>query len=67
MNDHDYSIPQSVSAALRNRGAEALLVPSATLLGANLVVFPDRLLDGSNLEVLASRETRLYVEPDESS
>ena len=69
MDDHDYSFPQSASAALRNRGAEALLVPSATLLGANLVVFPDRLLDGSSLEVVASRATRLYVErePDESS
>lgn len=69
MDDHDYSFPQSVSAALRDRGAEALLVPSATLLGANLVVFPDRLLDGSSLEVVASHATRLYVErkPDESS
>jgi RES domain-containing protein len=68
MDDHDYSLPQSVSAALRDRGAEALLVPSATLLGANLVVFPDLLLDGSNLEVLDARATRLYVEkkPGES-
>jgi predicted amidohydrolase len=68
MDDYDYSFPQSVSAALRDRGAEALLVPSATLLGANLVVFADRLLDGSSLEVLASRATRLYVErkPGES-
>lgn len=62
MDDHNYTFPQSVSAALRDRGAEALLVPSATLLGANLVVFSDRLLAGSSLEVIASRETRLYVE-----
>lgn len=69
MDDHDYSFPQSVSTALRDRGAEALLVPSATLLGANLVVFPDRILERSDLEVVASRGTRLYVEsnPDESS
>ena len=69
IDDHDYSFPQSVSAALRHRGAEALLVSSATLLGANLVVFPDCLLEGSSLEVVASRTTRLYVqsEPDESS
>jgi RES domain-containing protein len=65
MDDHDYAFPQSLSAALRDRGAEAFLVPSATLLGANLVVFPDRLRDGSSLEVVDSRETRLYVEsPD---
>lgn len=60
--DRDYSLPQSLAATLRERGAEAFLVPSATLLGSNLVVFPDRLRDGSNLEILESRKTRLYVE-----
>lgn len=69
IDDHDYSLPQGVAAALRSRGAEALLVPSATLLGTNLVVFPDRLLEGSTLAVVAARATRLYVErePKESS
>lgn len=62
MYDHDYSFPQSISVALRDRGAEALLVPSATLLGDNLVVFPDLLLEGSSLEVSATHETRLYVD-----
>ena len=62
VDDRNYSFPQSVSAALRNQGAEAFLVPSATLLGINLVVFPDRLRDGSSLEILESRKTRLYVE-----
>lgn len=66
VEDHDYSFSQSLSAKLRDRGAEALLVPSATLLGNNLVVFPDRLHDGSSLEVLATRETRLYVPPYDS-
>lgn len=60
--DYEYSLPQSLAATLRERGAEAFIVPSATLLGANLVVFPDRLRDASNLEVLGSRRTRLYVE-----
>lgn len=69
MYDHDYSFPQSLSAALLDRRCEALLVPSATLLGANLVVFPNHLVEGSSLEIVASRPTRLYVEkkPDESS
>lgn len=69
IDDHDYSFPQSISVALRDRGAEALLVPSATLLGDNLVVFPDLLLKGSSLEVAATQETRLYVDKkaDESS
>lgn len=62
IDDREYSLPQSLSAALRERGAEAFLVPSATLLGNNLVVFPDRLRDGSSLEVFESRKTRLYVE-----
>ncbi len=65
IEDHDYTFPQSFSAALRRRGAEAFLVPSATLLGTNLVVLPDRLHEGSSLEVLQSKPTRLYVErPD---
>lgn len=61
VNNHDYTFSQSLSATLRDRGAEALLVPSATLLGNNLVVFPDRLHDESGLEILGTRETRLYV------
>lgn len=62
MDDHDYSFTQSLGAALRQRGAEAFLVPSATLLGTNLVTFPDRLHDKASLEVVSSRATRLYVE-----
>lgn len=62
IDDHDYTFPQSLSAAFRKRGAEAFLVPSATLLGSNLVVFPDRLRDGSSLTASGSRRARLYVE-----
>lgn len=65
MEDHDHIFPQSLSAALRQRGAEAFLAPSATLLGTNLVVLPDRLREGSRLEVLQSKPTRLYVERPE--
>lgn len=61
-DDHDYTFAQSLSAALRRRGAEGFVVPSATLLGSNLVVFPDRLRDGSILRVSRSSRTRLYVE-----
>ena len=60
--DRDYSLPQNLAMVLRERGAEAFLVPSATLLGTNLVVFPDRLRGESGLEILDSRPTRLYVE-----
>lgn len=51
IDDRDYSFPQSLSAALRERGVEAFLVPSATLLGSNLVVFSDRLQGESSLEL----------------
>ena len=67
LKDHDHSFSQSLSATLRDRGAEALLMPSATMLGNNIVVFPDRLYDGSSLEVVRTRRTRLYVPRPEQS
>jgi hypothetical protein len=42
-DDLDYRLPQRLAAVARARGAEGLLVPSATRLGHNLVVFTDRL------------------------
>jgi len=36
-------LPQAIGRAARLAGYEALLVPSAATLGANLVIFPDRL------------------------
>jgi hypothetical protein len=62
LDDTDYSIPQALAAAARERGAEGIIVPSATRLGDNLIVFPDRLQAGSELVVVASRDPRLYVE-----
>jgi hypothetical protein len=41
--DLDYRVPQAIAAAAIARGAEGLLVPSATRLGDNLIVFPDHL------------------------
>lgn len=62
IDDRDLDLPRSLSAALRDLGAEAFLVPSATLLGTNLVVFPDLLTDGSTFELSKSQEARLYAE-----
>jgi hypothetical protein len=42
-------------------GAEAVLVPSATGMGDNLVLFPDQLTAASRLTVISSRDPRLYV------
>lgn len=58
----DYSVSQSFGAAALAMGAEGLLVPSATRLGDNLVVFPTQLRSDSRLDVIGSRDPVLYVE-----
>ncbi len=62
LNDLDYTVPQRIAAAALATGAEGLLVPSATRLGDNLVVFPDQLHPDSRLEIVGSRDPVLYVE-----
>lgn len=61
IQDFDYSTTQAISAAAISRGAEAILVPSATALGDNLVVFPNRLETSSRIAVIGSRDPRLFV------
>jgi hypothetical protein len=61
-HDTDYEITQSIGAAADGEGFEGLLVPSATRLGDNLVLFPDRLGAQSTISVVSSRDPRLYVE-----
>src|SRR5262245_17936699 len=58
LDDLDLAVPQSLVAA-RRRGAEGLVVPSASLLGDNLVIFLDRLRPTSLIEVVRSIEPRL--------
>jgi hypothetical protein len=41
---------------------EGLLVRSATRLGDNLILFPDNLRAGSRIEVVPSRDPRLFVQ-----
>ena len=43
---------QSVSERIRSAGAEGIVVPSATLTGRNLVLFPDRLQPGSSIRLV---------------
>ncbi len=59
--DYEFSITQEVAAAAIARGAEAILVPSATGLGDNLVIFPTQLQNTSKLVVVSTRDPRLYV------
>lgn len=62
LNDLDYTTSQRLGAATLAMGVEGMLVPSATRLGDNLVVFPDQLHPDSRLDVVGSRDPVLYVE-----
>lgn len=61
IRDSDFAITQEIAAATIAQGAEGILVPSATGLGDNLVVFPAQLRSGSRLAVAGNRDPRLYV------
>lgn len=70
IDDRDYSVPhepsttQQLALAALDRGAEGILVPSATLLGANLVILTDNVLSSSRIEVLSFIDPRLHAERD---
>ncbi|MEX1254681.1 MAG: RES family NAD+ phosphorylase [Dehalococcoidia bacterium] len=57
--DYDFEPTQALAAAAIDRDAEGILVPSATGLGDNLIVFPTRVQASSRLAVLDSRDPRL--------
>ena len=59
--DPDYTVPQSIAAAAIARGAEGLVVPSATRFGDNLILFPKHFRAGSKLTVVETIDPRLYV------
>lgn len=61
VRDYDFALTQEIAAAAIAQGAEGILVPSATDLGENLVVFPAQLRGASRLTVTGSRDPRLYV------
>ncbi len=58
-HDTDYRATQALGAAADRRGLEGLLVPSATGLGDNLILFPQNLGAGSRIAVVSSRDPRL--------
>ncbi|MBI4496616.1 MAG: RES family NAD+ phosphorylase [Chloroflexi bacterium] len=61
VRDYDFTLTQEIAAAAIAHGAEGILVPSATALGDNLVVFPAQLRSTSRLTVVGGRDPRLYV------
>lgn len=62
VHDTDYEAPQAIGSAAQSKGLEGLLVPSATRLGDNLILLPENLRAGSRIELISSRDPRLYVE-----
>lgn len=63
LHDTEYSAGHKLAAAAIARGAEGILVPSATRLGDNVVLFPNRLHPESRLAVIEYRDgLRLFPE-----
>jgi hypothetical protein len=60
-DDYDYSLTQALAETAVQRGAEALLVPAASLVTSNLVVFVENLVPTSVIEAIDSIDPRLYV------
>ena len=60
--DMNYRAPQAIARAAIDRGAEGILVPSATRLGHNLIIFPHCLRPSSRIAVVRSVDPRIYVD-----
>ncbi len=59
----DYEPTQAITAAAMARGCQGILVPSATCLGDNLIIFTDELHDlDHQIRLVGSRVPCLYVD-----
>ena len=61
VHDTDYVLTQQIGAASLALGVEGILVPSATLLGENLVLWVSQFRPTSRIEVLSSEDPRFFV------
>lgn len=61
LHDTDYHVTQQIGAASVALGVEGILVPSATLLGDNLVLWVSQMSPTSRVVMLSSEDPRLYV------
>jgi hypothetical protein len=59
MDDGDYELTQRIGKIVYERGFEGMLVPSATALGDNLILFPLNIRATSRMEIVSSRDPRL--------
>lgn len=62
VSDRDYNITQQLGSSAVSAGFEGMLIPSATALGDNLIVFTAQMREGSRLAVVRSRDPRLFVD-----
>lgn len=60
-HDTDFRVAQAVGRAAFDRGTEGILVPSATQLGDNLVLYPSNFQRGTYARVIETIDPRLYV------
>ena len=63
-HDTDHRATQALGAVAAFGGLEGLLVPSATNLGDNLILFPQNLSSVSQIAIVSGRDPRLYVRRD---
>lgn len=61
LHDPGYHVTQQIGPASVALGVEGILVPSATLLGDNIVFWVSRLHSASRIVVLSNEHPRLYV------
>lgn len=61
VHDTEYRLTQEIGAASVALGVEGILVPSATLLGENLVLWVSHFRPTSRIEVLSSEDPRFFV------
>lgn len=61
LEDAAYNLGQDIGSAAFILGYEAMLIPSATRLGTNRIVFPANLRPGSRIQVIDSVDPALYV------
>lgn len=60
-DDFDYTLTHQLARAAVAVGAEGILVPSATCLGNNLILFPKNRRKGSMLIARDAVDPRIYV------
>jgi RES domain-containing protein len=63
-DDFILDAPRALAHAAWRAGAEGLIVPSATRLGDNLILFPGNLSTASGITVISHRDPRLFVQRD---